>query len=127
MAFIVHSDLDSKLSLDSAGNPKIVTNHESIRQSIRTILSTSPGERIMLPEFGSRIRSLLFEPMDDHTVFLMENEIRDAIQTWEDRVNVSYVSVNADFDDLFYEISIEYSIIETGQRGEFYGVVGVEY
>ena len=41
------------------------TEHEHIQESIIQILGTSPGERFMLPEFGSRLKSLVFEANDE--------------------------------------------------------------
>ena len=41
------------------------TEHEHIHESIIQILGTSPGERLMRPECGSRLKSLVFEANDE--------------------------------------------------------------
>ena len=41
------------------------TEHEHIHESIIQILGTRPGERFMRPEFGSKLKDLVFEPNDE--------------------------------------------------------------
>ena len=42
------------------------TSYEAAKANLRNLLLTAKGERIMQPEFGSGIHSLLFEQMDDN-------------------------------------------------------------
>ena len=125
MAISIYSDLDYNLTIDVAGKVSIIRDHESIKQSIRTILTTYPGERIMLPEFGSTLRTLLFDPMDDFTAELIEAEIKDNINRWENRIYIESVDVDPDYDRNKYDISITYIIIATSERGQLEGTVGV--
>src|SRR4030065_791662 len=106
-----YSDLNYKFDKDASGNIKIVTENDSISQSIRTILSTRPGERIMLPEFGSSLYRFIFEPMDEFTTQSMQYEVDAAVRQWEDRVYVSNVSVEPNYDENYYIISVQYIII----------------
>jgi phage baseplate assembly protein W len=64
---------------------------ENIRQSISMILSTRPGERQMLPEFGCRIHDLLFAPNTSTTASTIAHSVRSAIGRWESRVEVTAV------------------------------------
>ncbi len=50
-----------------------VTNEESIKQSIRNIVLTAPGEKLFNPKFGSSVYKMLFEPLDPFmiVIFLM--------------------------------------------------------
>lgn len=121
-----YSDLNYKFDKDASGNIKIVTENDSISQSIRTILSTRPGERIMLPEFGSSLYRFIFEPMDEFTTQSMQYEVDAAVRQWEDRVYVSNVSVEPNYDENYYIISVQYIIINTGQRGEFVGALSTD-
>lgn len=118
-----YSDLDWKFSKDMIGNIKIVTENDSIAQSIRTILSTKQGERIMLPQFGSSLSRFIFEPMDDFTTRSMQYEVDEAVRAWEDRIYVQEVKVTPNYDENFYIISVKYVIINTGQQGEFVGAM----
>lgn len=59
-----------------------------VKSAVRMILSTRPGERVMLPTFGSDLHRIPFEQND----FLVESLVRratvEAIQRWEPRANV---------------------------------------
>jgi len=72
-----------------------VREHEHIRESIIQILGTRPGERFMHPEFGSKLKDLVFEQNDSVLKGLIRHHVIDAIRRWEKRVIVTDVS----FDD----------------------------
>jgi len=57
-----------------------------LKTSILMILLTNPGERVMLPEFGSGIMNLLFDPLDSETVAQIKARIAEAIAMWDDRI-----------------------------------------
>ncbi len=64
-------------------------NSRSLRQSsIMMILATRPGERVMLPLFGSRLHELMFEPNDDILQQQVIDETKGAIASWEPNVRV---------------------------------------
>ena len=107
---ITYSDLNDKLETNIDGTIKMVTETDSISQSIITILSTSKGERIMLPQFGSNLRALVFSQMDDITARLIETEIIQAIGLWENRVSVRNVQITPDYDNNRYIIVINYIV-----------------
>lgn len=64
----------------------LLNDVSAIFQSIDNILSTSPGERLFNPEFGSNIEDYLFEPLDEDTAMRIENEVIRAIGRWEPRI-----------------------------------------
>jgi phage baseplate assembly protein W len=66
---------------------------EDIREAIRIILGTSPGERVMRPEFGAGLDQFLFEPVTPTTVGRVERQVREALVTWEPRIDVDGVAV----------------------------------
>ena len=68
----------------------------SVRQSIEIILSTTKGERVMRPDFGCDLNRLLFQPNNPTTQALAKFEVAEALQTWEPRIDVLDVSVQAD-------------------------------
>lgn len=77
----------------------------------------------MLPDFGSRLRDFLFNPMSDLTKFSMRVEIENALQTWEDRIAIKTIDILSYEDDNKYEIFVYYTITRTNQPGIFKGVV----
>lgn len=82
--------------LNSRGGIALVSNEEKIAQSIRVILSTPIGQRVMRPTFGSRLHELIFAPANPETFGLAEMYVQDALNFWEPRIELMDVSASAD-------------------------------
>ncbi len=78
------------------GEIAMVDSAEDIRQSIRIILGTNPGERVMRPGFGAGLQSLVFEPINTATLALARHRVEQALITWEPRIDTITVSVSAE-------------------------------
>jgi hypothetical protein len=65
-----------------------IAGWEHLRQSVLDILTTYPGERIMRPEYGSRVRDLLDRPVNAQWLADLYFEVAYAVQRWEPRVRV---------------------------------------
>lgn len=68
---------------------------EDIRQSIRLILETNPGERVMRPDFGAGLQALAFEPLNTTRLALARHRVEEALITWEPRIDQIEVNVTA--------------------------------
>ena len=82
---------------------------QDIRESIRIILRTAPGERVMRPDFGSGINDLAFASMNRSTLGLFESNIRQSIILFEPRVEILDVQLstqNADLGKLEANLSL---------------------
>ena len=64
------------------------TSLEQAQHNIRNLILTYPGERVNQPEFGCRLRDLLFEQIDDELPNRIEEEVRRSIAQWLPYVNV---------------------------------------
>ena len=53
-----------------------------IRQLIRQVLLTAPGERINRPELGAGVRRLVFAPLSPATASLAQTTVYQALTTW---------------------------------------------
>jgi phage baseplate assembly protein W len=90
---------------------------DNIRESMRIVLMTEPGERLRLPEFGAGLGRFLFEPNTVTTHTLIAERIRDALADWEARIQVEAVDVAADPADPQAAIAtIGYRLVATGAR-----------
>lgn len=68
--------------------------HErDIEEAIRIILSTSPGERVMRPLFGSDLSEAVFAVNSALTAARVESYVRDALRYWEPRIEVVAVTI----------------------------------
>lgn len=65
-----------------------IAGWDHLRQSVLDILTTYPGERIMRPEYGSRVRDLIDRPVNAQWLADLYFEVAHAIQRWEPRVRV---------------------------------------
>jgi hypothetical protein len=84
------------LQVNARGEIALVDGDHDIEQSIRIILGTRPGERVMRPEFGCRASELLFEPRNSATETQMQQYVEQALRRWEPRIEVQWVSVMTD-------------------------------
>jgi len=87
--------LNFPLKTDARGHLALATGSTDIEQSIRIILGTRPGERVMRPTFGCRAHELLFESRSASTVSLMQEYVHQALRMWEPRIEVISVFVSA--------------------------------
>ncbi len=82
--------------LDSRGQMATVAGAQEIEQAIRIILATSPGQRVMRPEFGCRLQELVFAPNNRQTASLAARYVREALGRWEPRIALENVDVSQD-------------------------------
>lgn len=71
---------------------------DQIKADLLQLLLTNPGERVMLPDFGTPLRRLIFEPNDATLEMVAKKMISDAITKWEPRIVVSNINVTSNFD-----------------------------
>tara|TARA_B100002019_G_scaffold70136_1_gene60351 strand:+ start:5135 stop:5551 length:417 start_codon:yes stop_codon:yes gene_type:complete len=88
-----------------------VTNQDAIKQAVKNLILTVPGEKFFNPQFGSSVTDLLFEPMDAFLVDRIRMEITNTIQNFEPRIVLELVEVIADYDANAMNVSIQYEII----------------
>jgi phage baseplate assembly protein W len=84
-----------------------------VEESIRIILGTQPGERVMRPDFGSRLRSLAFAPNTPATADLARYYVTESLTRWEQRIDVLDVEVTNDLVHGLLAIEIRYRLRAT--------------
>ncbi len=82
---------------------------EQSKSNIINLLLTSKGERVMQPNFGSRLRELLFEQITPSTTSDIDSEIRETISSQLPHIILNDVIVVPKADDNMINIQIEYS------------------
>lgn len=97
------------------GRLRFARYEEDVEQAIQIILLTSPGERVMLPEFGAGLRDFIFEPNSSPTRARIAETIRKALLDWEPRINLERVEVTEGGDDNVVLIHIDYVVRATNQ------------
>jgi len=86
-----------KFPLQVTANGKIARARyeQRIEEAIYLILSTAKGERVMLPDFGCGIHELVFSPNNTLTRSVVVQNVRQALVTYEPRIDVLEVSADA--------------------------------
>ena len=87
---------ESGLYISPHGTIAMAQGQMAIRQSILLLLSTSPGERVMRPDYGCHLRRLVFLPNDATTAGLAMHYIRQSLEHWEPRVEVVRILTGED-------------------------------
>jgi phage baseplate assembly protein W len=96
---------------------KMLEDEEDIRSSLQILLSTRPGERIMVPGYGCNLDELLFSPLNLTTKTYVVDLIRTAILYYEPRIDANKIEIVQ--TDAFHGvllIQIEYTIRATNSR-----------
>ncbi len=103
--------------LENDGQIATAVYEEDIRQAIRIILGTNPGERVMRPEFGAGLNTFLFEPVNSTTRARIKMRVQEALVAWEPRIEVEEVRVTVASEErntLFIELG--YRVMATNSR-----------
>lgn len=89
----------------------------NVRESIQIILTTEPGERLRLPEFGAGLGQFLFEPNTTSTRQLIKDRIAKTLGAWEPRAQVETIQVDEDEINPYAAlIVITYQLVATQTR-----------
>ncbi len=105
------------IKTNARGGIETAGQQEKIRQSILMILRTQHGERVMRPNFGANLRSLVFAPNNAATASLARYYVEEALQTWEPRISVDEVTVKNSHEEARLDIEVRYRIKSTNEPG----------
>ncbi len=108
------------LVLTNAGRLAMAEGDETIRQSLMMLLATTPGERVMRPDYGCALNRLMFAPNDATTAGLAIHYVRQAIVRWEPRVEILRLDAGPGDEAQQLVISLQYRARLTG------GIASVE-
>jgi phage baseplate assembly protein W len=82
------------LILDEVGRVVLSEFEQDIRESIRIILLTARGERVMRPDFGSGLHEHVFSTMSTADTSSIQTAVQQALIKWEPRIQLLSVKVN---------------------------------
>ena len=90
-----------------------LVNVKAVQSSIHHIFTWTPGERIINPEFGNRLKIYLYEGITDYNVEQIKSEIMQCVSMWEPRANIVDIidaSTIEDTEDNTVHLEIVYTI-----------------
>ncbi len=105
-------DLSASFQNNPLSNDLItLKNENAIARSVRNLILTTQGERPFQPVLGSNVQNLLFDNMDKLTASAIKQEIITTIENYEPRVEMGEVTVEPNYDNNEFHVSVQYFIV----------------
>jgi len=99
------------------GNLEWSCADDNVEHSLRVLLMTRVGERVMRGDFGSRLGEMVFRAGSEQNLHAIEREIDTVVRSSEPRVEVLAVLAEADADDATHvTVSLSYRVRRTNTR-----------
>jgi len=97
-------------STSSSGDLASITDGKAVINSVRNILTTTPGQKLLNPKLGLDLRSYLFEAVNTTVAYFIGRDIIENLGIQEPRMTLDTLSITADPDEGEYRININFSI-----------------
>lgn len=111
-AQVIHSDFRKDLDLNPVTEDLAALQDEAaIKESLKNLVLTDKGERLMRPEFGGNIRATLFDLNTPATITVLKEQVREVIENYEPRVTLIDLVVKSDYDSNQIEVGIHFYIL----------------
>ncbi|MCX5260751.1 GPW/gp25 family protein [Streptomyces canus] len=107
------SDLAFPFHADRRGRTAHATHLEHVRDLIEQLLFTSPGERVMRPDFGCGLLDLVFAPNSPELVSTLELSVQASLQRWLGDL-VEVVALDIEGDENVVRVHLSYVVRATG-------------
>ena len=88
-----------------------VKDDNAIKQAIKNLILTVPGERPFDTSIGSAVNELLFEPMDELIGDALQDEITSTINKFEPRVSLISTFIEPNYEESKYGVTVNYRIV----------------
>jgi phage baseplate assembly protein W len=75
---------------------RMVSEDDDIRQSLHILLSTDPGERVMVPAYGCGLRARVFDLITESTITEIRDMVERAVLFFEPRITLNEVGVEVE-------------------------------
>jgi len=109
------TDFDFPYHVDGRGRTATTDADDHLRDLIEQVLFTAPGERVMRPDFGSGLLTLVFEPGGPELVATTQHLVQGALQQELGHL-IAVESVDVAQDEGTLSVSVTYVALQTQQR-----------
>lgn len=110
-------DLEKEYVMDMSSMTRIDGNdlrasfdESAIKNSLRNLFNTKPGQRFLFPEYGLDLNNFLFEAVSDTNAEIIGDTIVRGVETYEPRVKVQQCRIKPKPEEHEYDITIVFSI-----------------
>jgi phage baseplate assembly protein W len=108
-------DIDLSFTAKPSGDIYKKKDAGAVKQAVKTLLLTSPGEKPFQPSFGAGLGDLIFELMDADAEDEITDAVNIAVQNYEPRAKVLNVDVNAAPDQNAIGVTVTFQILSTSE------------
>ena len=98
------------------GTVELLSDEDDIQNSLKVLLCTRVGERIMQPKYGCNLDVMLFESIDESLLTYIQDLVFTAIYYFEPRINPEKVTVEATAEEGTVLVNVEYITRSTNSR-----------
>jgi len=103
---------------NASGEVQMLQGEDDIQSSLRVLLATKLGERVMQPLFGCNLDAMVFELLDTTLKTEMKNLVERAILFFEPRINIDKIDIDSRNDlNGVVIITVNYVVRSTNTRG----------
>lgn len=112
-ALPVRTDIAFPFRVDSRGRTADAGYDDHVRDMIEMLLFTSPGERVMRPDFGCGLLDLVFEPNSPELAAALQLSLQASLQRWlGDVIDIQALEVESTENVL--RVYLAYTVRATG-------------
>ena len=105
--------LDHPYHFDASGRTGATTEADHIRDLIEQVLFTSPGERVMRPDFGAGLLALVFEPNSFTLAATTQFLVQSALQQHLSHL-IAVDAVTVENIDAAFQVTVQYAVLADG-------------
>lgn len=112
----LYTDFKKDLQISPVSQDLTVWKDEdSVKESIRNLILTDRGERLMQPNIGGNLNAMLFENITPATLILIKNNVENTVNLYEPRAELIDVKVTSQIDDNTVRVNILFYITNVQQ------------
>jgi phage baseplate assembly protein W len=89
---------------------KVSYDESAVRNSLRNLFNTRPGQRFLFPKYGLDLHTFLFEPLNEENARTIGEVIVRTVTIFEPRVKVELCRVTPIFEENMYDIILIVSL-----------------
>jgi phage baseplate assembly protein W len=87
---------------------------DQIRDSIKQVLLTNPGERLNQPDFGVGIQQYVFEPNSSASRAAIQDTVQQALNHWLGNI-IDVEEVDVMWEESSITVAVRYKVLSTNQ------------
>jgi len=106
----VSDDLDFPYHFDGRGRTATTDRDDHIRDLIEQVLFTTPGERVMRPDFGAGLLALVFEPNSTTLAATTQMLVQAGLQQHLSHL-IAVQAVEVSNDDAALRVDVRYVVL----------------